>query len=72
VNLGSRVEKDPWYLPRDADNYDERYARSLAIAVNADESKAIKAYTANYDALYGGANSLWAQEHDPDVLYQNF
>jgi hypothetical protein len=72
INLGSRTEKDPWYLPRDADAYDVKYAMSLATAVNADESKAIKAYTANYEALYGGANSLWALEHDPDVLYQNF
>lgn len=72
INLGNAVQKDPWYLPRDADNYDARYAQSLFVAINADESKAIKAYSANYEALYGGANSLWALEHDADVLYQNF
>jgi hypothetical protein len=72
LNLGNRVEKDPWFLPNVAREYDMRYAKSLAIAVNADESKALKQYDDGRRWLFGmGGGSYWLQ-HDEDVLSQRF
>lgn len=72
LNLGSEVKKDPWFLPQLARDYDERYARALSIAVNADESKAIMMYKADYRSIFGGAGTAYWQSHDPDASNFNF
>lgn len=56
--------KDPFYLPKDAEYYDVLYAKAMAAAVNADESKRVWAIQ-NRDILGRGAN-YWIR-HDPDV-----
>lgn len=67
LNLGSEVKKDPWFLPQLAMKYDERYARSLAVAVNEDESKAIKMYEGYYNDVFGGSGTAYYMSHDEDV-----
>lgn len=53
--------EDPYYDPVGANFYEAKFERGVQDAINADESKALMAYSAHANILGGGAN--WAQSH---------
>lgn len=66
-NVRTYLEKDPWFNPPLAMQYEQMFRLQLEEAKNADEAKAQRAYQRNFNELLaaGGAN-FW-QQHDPDL-----
>lgn len=53
---------DPWYNPKAADDYEQKFERGVADLINADNSKAQTDYTWNFDA-WGVRGSNYEQDH---------
>lgn len=57
--------EDPWYDPRAAEVYEEKFERGCGDLVNADNSKAQRDYEWDFDA-FGIGGSTWNQDHAVD------
>lgn len=70
--LNFRVnEKDIYHNPKLAMHYEQRFMMGLEDAKNADESKFQRAYSFNFEQLFGSAGANFWQNHDPDVMAWN-
>lgn len=70
--LNFRVnEKDIYHNPKLAMHYEARFQQGMEDARNADESKAQRGYSFDFEQLFGAAGAQFWRSHDPDLCAWN-
>lgn len=68
-NIRFVTDVDPYFNPQLARDYEAMYQKDLQLAVNANESKAQRAYTHSWEEIFGNLGANYWQRHDISVDY---
>lgn len=66
-NIRFAADSDPYFNPQLARDYEMKYQNMLQLAVNANESKAQRAYSHNWEEIFGNLGANYWQRHDISV-----
>jgi hypothetical protein len=66
-NIKSVMDQDPWFNPELDREYESMYQYNLQMAANADEAKAQRAYSHQWDDILAAGGAQFWVGHDPDL-----